>query len=89
MRLELPSEGFDEPAELTDEEIDVVVQNLLKAPESLSCNYIEARECTGVEDPRIGEYRKKIHELYDGTVLCQEVKPDPLSVVCTATHTSR
>jgi len=77
MRLELPSEGFDEPAELTDEEIDVVVQNLLKAPESLSCNYIEPHECTGVEDPRIGEYRKKIHELYNGTVLCQEVKPDP------------
>ena len=77
MNLELPCEGLEEPTKLTDEEIDIVVQNLLKVPEARNCFYIEARENDGVEDPRVEEFRRKIHERFDGVVLCHEFKPDP------------
>jgi hypothetical protein len=77
LELELPSEGFEQPEKLTDEDIDVVVRNLLRVPEALACNYIEAHEAEGVEDPRVEEFRHKIHDMYDGVVLCKEVKPDP------------
>ena len=77
LNLQLPCEGFEQPSALTDEENDIVVQNLLNVPEELVCNYIEARDGEGVEDPRIEEFRQKIHARYDGTVLCHEVTPDP------------
>ena len=77
LELELPSEGFEQPEKLTDEDIDVVVRNLLRVPEALACNYIEAHEAEGVEDPRVEEFRRKIHDMYDEVVLCKEVKPDP------------
>ena len=89
MNLELPCEGLEEPTKLTDEEIDIVVQNLLKVPEARNCFYIEARENDGVEDPRVEEFRRKIHERFDGSCCVMRSNPIPPYVVCMGTHTYR
>jgi hypothetical protein len=78
MQLELPREGLEDPASLSDEEMRIIAEKLLKVQlESPSINLIEVHQNEENSDPWIPEMVQRIHEEFDGTVFSKEALPDP------------
>ena len=72
MQLQLPLEGFDsEPSPLRSDDVRCVARNLCVN------QIIQSHQGAAGEDPRIQAFRTKIHEDYDGVVMCSDVTPDP------------
>ena len=63
---------------LNDDDLDVVMSNLSNVGEVCKVNaFITTHGDCAEEDSAVEELRRKIHEDFDGTVLRDEIIPDP------------
>ena len=85
MQLHIPLEGFDmETSPLRSDDVRCIARNLhslsdssVEAGNLAIHQIIQAHQGQVEEDPRVEQFRAKIHEDYDGTVLRTDVLPDP------------
>ena len=78
MLLEVPQEGICTKSDfLSQEENELVFQNLKENPKGTQISIIEAHSTLTDDEEKAETFRKKIHDDYDGVVLRNEVPPDP------------